>query len=132
MGRMTSLAWTVAGALCGACGACGQGKGACAAPCAGAHGTQADSSARGNAAPEGACVATCGPADEVGVLAAEALDTVLTAPAVAERAEVQSQDLEGGSQVWGSGPVVHWAAPGRTGVPREESEEGACHLGGWR
>lgn len=127
MGRKTSRAWTVAGAPCGACG---QGTGACAAVCAGPRGTRADSSARGNAAPEGACVATSGPAVEVGVLAAEAPDTLLTAPVGAERAEVRSPDPEGGSQVWGSGPVVHWATLGKTGVPREESEEGPCHLGG--
>lgn len=119
MGRRTSLAWTAAGALCGACGL---GKGGCAVACAGGRGTRADSSARGSAAPEGSCVVTSGLADEVGVPAAEAPDTFLTAPAGAERAEVRNQDPEEGSQIWGSGPVVHWGAPGRTGVPREESE----------
>lgn len=122
MERKTSQAWTAAGALCGACG---QGKGACAAVRAGELGTRAESSAQGNAAPEGGCVATSGPA-------AEAPHTFLTALAGAEKAEEQSQDPEGGSQIWGSGLVVHWGAPGSTGVPREESEEGACHLGGWR
>lgn len=129
MERKTSLAWTAAGALCGACG---QGKEACAAVRAEARGTRADSSARGNVAPGGACVATSGPADEQGVPAAEVPGTFLTAPAGAERAAVRSQDPEGGSQIWGPDLVVHWGAQGRTGVPREESEEGACHLGGWR
>lgn len=129
MERKTSQAWTAAGALCGACG---QGKGACAAVRAGELGTRVESSARGNAAPEGGCVATSGPADELGVPAAEAPHTFLTAPAGAEKAEEHSQDPEGGSQIWESGPVVHWGALGSTAVPREESEEGACHLGGWR
>lgn len=133
MGRRTSLAWTGAGAPCGACG---RGKGACAGACAGARagacGTRADSSARGNAAPEAARVATSGPADEAGVPAAEAPGTFLAVPVGAGRAEVRSQDPERGSRTWGSGPAVHWGAPGRTGAPREESEEVACHLGGWR
>lgn len=121
--------WTGAGAPCGACG---RGKGACAGARAGACGTQADSSARGNAAPEGARVATSGPADEGGVPAAEAPGTFLAVPVGAGRAEVRSQDPERGSRTWGSGPAAHWGAPGRTGAPREESEEAACHLGGWR
>lgn len=122
MGRKTSLAWTPAGALCGACG---QAKGACAAACAGARGTRADSSAQGNAAPGGACVATSGPADE-------AQDRFPTAPAAAERAEVQSQDPEGGIPIRGSGLEVQWGAQGKTAVRREESEEAPCHLEGWR
>lgn len=109
-------------------GACGQGKGACA----GASGVWGDSSVQVDAAPEGACVETFGPLEDVEGTAAEILDTFLTVQVEAERVEGQSQDPVEGSLRWGSGLAVHWGVLGRTGERHWKAEEGPCRLGGWR
>lgn len=85
-----------------------------------------------NAAPEGACVVTFGPADEAGGRAAVVLDRFLSARVEAEKAEVRSRGPAEGSLTWGSGLVVHWGVPGRTGAHHWELEGGPCHLGGWK
>lgn len=129
MGRETSPAGPGAAALCVACA---QEKGACAGACAGACGAWADSSAQVNAAPEGACVVTFGPAGEAGGRAAEVLDTFPSVRVEAERVEVRSQGPAEGSLTWGSGLVVHWGVLGRTGAHHWQFEGEPCHLGGWK
>ncbi len=104
-------------------------KGACAE----ASGVAGGSSVQVNAAPEGACVVTFGPLEEVGA-ADGLLDTFRAAQVEAGKEEGRSQDPVEGSLRWGSGLVVHWGVLGRTGAPHwgGKAEEGPCHLGGWR